>query len=384
MAQVALVKCGSYEYKEVKDAVLKGINLLGGINRFAVKGEKILLKPNLLVGDLPEKCVNTHPSVFKAVAELFISTGAVVSYGDSPSFGSAYAAAKKAGLTAAADELNVKITEFDDGREVFFEEGIQNKKFVIAKAVLESDGIISLPKLKTHALEKFTGCVKNQFGCIPGLLKPEFHVKLPDAYAFARMLVDVDRCVKPRLYIMDGIMAMEGNGPRGGNPIKMNVLLFSKDPIALDATVCRLIQIDPEFVPTVKFGQEAGHGTYMEENIEILGDKLDDFRIKDFKIDRLKIEPYKPGGVRKFALNLLVSKPVIHNKKCIKCGMCVNICPARPKAVNWHKNNKAVPPVYHYSNCIRCYCCQEICPEKAISLHMPLLRRIFSNKKGRR
>ena len=161
----------------------EGIDLVGGADKFARKDEKILLKANLLVGDAPEKCVNTHPSVLRAVAEIFKTTGARISYGDSPAIGTARAASRKIGMDVAANEAGIELKEFQPGREVHFPEGLQNKRFTIANAVLESDGVISLPKLKAHGMQKFTGCVKNQFGCIPGLLKGEFHVRIPDAYA---------------------------------------------------------------------------------------------------------------------------------------------------------------------------------------------------------
>ena len=105
MKQVALVKCDSYDYRAVKKAVDKGIGLIGGIGKFAEKDEKILLKPNLLSSAVPEKCVTTHPAVLKAVAELFLSVGAEVSYGDSPPAGNSSGVAKKAGMAEAADDL---------------------------------------------------------------------------------------------------------------------------------------------------------------------------------------------------------------------------------------------------------------------------------------
>ncbi len=143
------------------------------------------------------------------------------------------------------------------------------KKFVIANGVLDSDGLVSLPKLKTHGLVRFTGAAKNQFGRVPGLLKNQYHVKLPDPYDFATMLVDLNTLIRPRLYIIDGIMAMEGNGPRSGNLKQLNVLLLSSDPIALDATASRIIHLDPEILPTSKPGEESGLGTYHAENITI-------------------------------------------------------------------------------------------------------------------
>ena len=378
MSKVALVRCESYDYGDVKGAVQKGIDLVGGAHAFAKSGEKILLKANLLVGDAPEKCVNTHPSVLRAVADIFATTGARLSYGDSPAVGTARAASRKIGMDEAANAAGIELKEFQPGQEVPFPEGLQNKRFTIARAVLESDGVISLPKLKTHGMQKFTGCVKNQFGCIPGLLKGEFHVRTPDARLFARMLVDLDRLVHPRLYIMDGIVAMEGNGPRGGTPRRMNVLLFSVDPIAADATACRLINLDPLLVPTIVFGKTAGRGTHDQEEIELLGDDFDSFRCQDFIVDRTAIKPYKEKGVLRFASNHLVPKPVIAKDACVRCGLCISVCPAKPKAVDWRDGDKSRPPVHSYRTCIRCYCCQELCPSKAVELKKPLLRRMFS------
>ncbi|PKM90926.1 MAG: hypothetical protein CVU87_00495 [Firmicutes bacterium HGW-Firmicutes-12] len=378
MAKVALIRCESYDYHEVKEAVYKGLHLIGGPESFVKPGEKIILKPNLLTGDPPEKCVTTHPNVFKAVGEIFKSTGAALSYGDSPGFGSIESVLKKTGIGAAASDLSIPLANFQTGEEVHFEGGIQNKKFVIAKGVLECDGLISLPKLKTHGLARMTGCVKNQFGCIPGFLKGEFHVKLPNVNEFAQMLIDLNLYLKPRLYVMDGIIAMEGNGPRGGTPKKMNVLLFSSDPIALDATICRMINLAPEFVPTITFGKDAGLGTYHEEDIEIVGDRLENFRVRDFEVKREPIKAYKSKGALNLLRNSFIPKPFIIERKCVKCGVCITMCPVNPKAVDWHDGDKKKTPSYKYNRCIRCYCCQELCPESAIDLKVPFIRKLLS------
>jgi uncharacterized protein (DUF362 family)/Pyruvate/2-oxoacid:ferredoxin oxidoreductase delta subunit len=378
MSKVALVRCEGYDYPAVKAAVQKGIDLLGGALEFAKPNEKILLKPNWLAADPPEKCTTTHPMVFKAVVEVFINTGVKLSYGDSPGFQSPELAAKKTGFAAVAEELGLTLADFHTGKEIFFKEALQNKKFKIASGVLDSDGLISLPKLKTHGFLKLTGCIKNQFGCIPGALKAEFHVRIPNAIDFARMLIDLNGYLKPRLYIMDGIIAMEGNGPRGGNPKKMNILLFSADPIALDATVCRIINVNPELSPTIKVGKEVGLGTYLKDEINLLGDPLESFCDLKFDVNREPFKPYKPGGAIRFLQNALIPKPYINAGKCITCGICTKVCPVIPKAVDWHDGNQKNPPTYKYERCIRCYCCQELCPESAIALKVPFIRSIFS------
>lgn len=379
MAKVALIRCESYDRDEVKKSVERGLALLGGISSFVRAGENILLKPNLLAGEAPGKCVTTHPMVFEAVAESLIHAGVHLSYGDSPAVGTTPRVAQKAGLAETAAGLNVSLADFRSGRDVFFDGGLQNRKFTIANAILDTDGVISLPKFKTHGLEKFTGAIKNQFGCIPGVLKGEFHVRLPDAEAFAKMLVDLNAFVNPRLYIMDAIYGMEGNGPRGGRPRKMNLLLFSTDPVALDATACRLVDLNPEYVPTVNYGMEAGVGTFLEQEIQLLGDGFSEFVVKDFDIDRTPLKPYKPNGFTGCLNKRLVPKPYIVTEKCVKCGICVNMCPAQPKALGFKDDEKSGPPVYAYDHCIRCFCCQEICPESAIQLKTPLLRKIIDS-----
>jgi uncharacterized protein (DUF362 family)/Pyruvate/2-oxoacid:ferredoxin oxidoreductase delta subunit len=377
MSKVALIKCESYDGSDVHNAVQKGLDLLGGVSKFVKKGEKILLKPNFLAGEIPGKCVTTNPRIFRAVAEIFGAAGAVLTYGDSPAFGSPASASKKAGFSDIAEELGITLADFTEGAIKQFPEGKQNKVFTLAKALFETDGVISLPKLKTHGFLRFTGCVKNQFGCIPGLLKAEFHVKCPGAYDFAKMLVDLNACVKPRLYIMDAVFAMEGNGPRGGNPRKMQAILLSEDPVACDATACRLINCDPLIVPTTTIGQDFGAGTHEAGGIELLGDDFDALKIPDFDIDRSKVAPYRARGVLKILSNVFVPKPTIIRNKCIHCGLCVQMCPVNPKAVDWVDGDSSKPPRHDYHRCIRCDCCQEICPEKAVRLKKPFVRRFF-------
>ena len=376
MAEVALIRCESYDYHEVKSAVERGLTLLGGILRFARAGEKILLKPNLLSAAPPEECVTTHPSVFKAVAESLINAGAVLTYGDSPAMGGMEKAARRSGIQDAAEALGVRIADFQHGRSISFPEGQQNKQFTIAEGVLASDGLISLPKFKTHGLTIITGAIKNQFGCIPGFNKGEFHVKLQDVALFSRMLVDLNRYLKPRLFVVDAITAMDGNGPRNGRPKQMNALLLSTDPVALDATASRLIGLDPEAVPTTRSGQQMGLGTFHLEDIHLLGDDFAGLRVDGFNVGRKKeLMDFKSQRIR----HMLVPRPQIDPDRCVKCGICVKMCPVKPAVVDWRGEDHSHPPVYDYDRCIRCYCCQEVCPENAISLHTPWLGRAASH-----
>ena len=376
-SRVALVRCNTYDEEQVYEAVKAGVDLLDGISNFVGSGERIVLKPNVLFGTNPQKCVTTHPSVFKAAGRLLQNANATVYYGDSPSLGKCEWNMKRANLKQEADELGIRLADFDNGRSVSHKEALLIKSFVIANGVLDSDGLVSLPKLKTHPLTRFTGAVKNQLGCIPGLLKSQYHVKLPDPYDFATMLVDLNTLIRPRLFIMDGIMAMEGNGPRSGNPKNLGVLLLSSDPIAIDSIACKIIDLDPEAVPTSKPGERAGLGVYHHVNIEVVGENIESFIDVNFEVIRTPPVRSSGGGVKTFIKNRICPRPAIDATKCTSCGTCVEMCPVDPKAVDWHKGDKSKPPMYKYGRCIRCYCCQESCPDGAVAIDNPLLGRIF-------
>lgn len=377
-AKVVLIRCNTYADDQVVKAIRTGFDYLGGVSAFVKAGERIVMKPNVLIGTDPEKGVTTHPAVFKAVGKLLKEAGTSVYYGDSPSFGRSEANLKKSGLKQVGDELGFSLADFDYGRSVSHKDALLVKKFVIANGVLDSDGLVSLPRLKTHGLVRFTGAVKNQFGCVPGLLKSQYHVKLPDPYDFATMLVDLNTLIKPRLYIMDGVVAMEGNGPRSGKLRQLSVLLLSSDPVALDATACRIIGLDPEIVPTSKPGERAGLGTYHAENIELTGEALESFLTPGFEVNRTAPMPSSGGRFRTEIKNRITQRPVIDKAKCTVCGICVTMCPVKPKAVDWHKGDRSRPPRHNYDRCIRCYCCQETCPAGAIVLEVPLVGRLFS------
>jgi uncharacterized protein (DUF362 family)/Pyruvate/2-oxoacid:ferredoxin oxidoreductase delta subunit len=374
---VSLVRCVSYEEERVFAAVQKGIDLLGGVHRFFKTGEMLLIKPNVLFGENPKKCISPHPAVFSATCRLFLEAGCRLTYGDSSGFGSVKGNMKRAGLLDVARKLGIPMADFSHGREVVFEDSPFIKKFTIAEGAFTCDSIVSLCKIKTHGLVRMTGAVKNQFGCIPGLLKSQYHVKLQNPFDFARMLVSLNLLLRPRLFIMDGIMAMEGNGPRGGEPARMNVLLFSADPVALDTVMCRLIDLDPEYVPTNTFGREFGLGTCKEDEIEIKGDPISCCRNKHFRVIRRPVKDISTSGFPPILRNAFTPRPVIDNTRCTKCGTCVSLCPVKPKALSWKDETHQKSPVYDYNRCIRCYCCQEICPEKAVSIKRPLLSRFF-------
>ncbi len=384
---VALVPISTYEQGQVDAALRQGIELLGGMAQFVQPDEQVLIKPNLLARAQAEKAITTHPAVFSALCRLLREEGyARVKYGDSPGNPTTTPekAAEGCGLTDAAEKYGIEKADFISGSIVSYPQGKAAKSFYLCKGVQECDAYINVCKMKTHALERITGAVKNQYGCIAGVNKAAGHASFPDSEVFADMLIDLNKCVAPRLHIMDGIMAMEGNGPASGTPTPMNMLLFSADPVALDTLFATLIHLDPMTVPTCVSGAREGLGVMDEESILIrtpegdltLSQAQEKYGRSDFDVYRGKIMkgllshlgPFQP---------FLRHRPVADQKKCVGCGVCEESCPVEGKAVHAGKGQKAH---YDYDKCIRCYCCQEMCPVKAIEVHRPLILRLLSRK----
>jgi uncharacterized protein (DUF362 family)/NAD-dependent dihydropyrimidine dehydrogenase PreA subunit len=373
---VALVRCTTYDPDVVYGALRRGVELLGGVDRFVSPGERILLKPNILAGEGPECAVTTHPSVLEGTIRLLQEGGAQVRFGDSPGLDNPVHAAKRSGLLEAGIRTGAELAEFSIGSRMDNPGGALASSFPIAQAVHECDGIINLPKMKAHQLTRITGAVKNLFGCIPGKRKALYHVQFQDVEEFSGLLVELGQRLRPRLHVMDGIVAMEGNGPRSGDPRTMRVLIMSHDPVAVDATFCRLVAMDPTFVPTTVVGHQRGLGQYQQDQIELVGDPLESLADAHFKVIRKPVYSNASYAHYNIIKNAVLPRPVIDAHNCVKCGRCVEACPVPDKALRFDNGRKR-PPRYHYDLCIRCYCCHEMCPERAIDKKTPLLGRIL-------
>ena len=390
-SKVVVLPCETYEEERIYQLMKNGLEELGGVESLIHKEEKILLKPNLLKKAEVEKAVITHPVIVGAFARILREKGYEnIVLADSCGHGTTKQVIQGTGMDTYLEKYRIPAIDYTKGVRVENPDGIQAKDFILPKELLEADCVISLSKMKTHALERITGAVKNSYGFIYGKNKAIGHTKYPSADSFARMLIDLNQYVKPRLYIMDGITAMEGNGPGAGDPVAMNVILMSTDPVALDSVFARLVYLKPEMVPTNYHGEKMGLGNCKEENVEVvvasgenpttadrrdvekqcrtisMEDLLDKYGNPNFNVDRTQLRNNVWTRLAK-ALNIFQKKPYIEADKCVSCGICVNSCPVPGKAVDF-RNGRKHPPVYDYKKCIRCFCCQEMCPKKAIKV----------------
>ena len=379
-SKVVVLPCETYNEERIYTLMKNGLSQMGGLEALINKEEKILLKPNLLKKAEVEKAVITHPVVVGAFARILREKGYEnIVLADSCGHGTTKQVIQGTGMDTYLEKYQIPAIDYTKGVRVENPDGVQAKEFILPKELLEAECVISLSKMKTHALERITGAVKNSYGFVYGKNKAIGHTKYPSADSFARMLIDLNQYVKPRLYIMDGITAMEGNGPGSGDPVATNLILMSTDPVALDSVFARLVYLKPEMVPTNYHGEKMGLGNCREENIEVVvvGEDvvcnvismealIEKYGNPNFNVDRTKVRNNVWTKLAK-ALNIFQKKPYIEPDKCIRCGICVNSCPVPGKAVDF-RNGKNNPPVYDYKKCIRCFCCQEMCPKKAIKV----------------
>ena len=364
MAYLSIARCGSYERREVEQAVNKCLRELGGLERFISAGQRVLVKPNLLAADPPEKGTDTHPEVVRAVLKEILAIGAQPIVGDSPGLGSLSRVAEKAGIACICRELKVPLGTFNQEVQVrTAPEGKILKSFPLVKEMTEVDAVINLPRVKTHGLTRLTGAVKNLFGCVAGLHKGELHFRLQRADVFQEMLIDLALTVKPVLTIVDGVMAMEGAGPRNGRQRFMGLILAGENLFSVDAVIARLVGLKPSEVPLLALAAKRGINGIKESEIELKGEKIEEFMIRDFEVppSSAKIDLHVPDWVIRLFRRYLSPYPVIR-ENCQQCLVCLEACPAKVIACSQGKIE------IDDRHCIRCYCCQEFCPHDAIKL----------------
>ena len=240
----------------------------------------------------------------------------------------------------------------------------------------EADAIIDFCKLKSHGMLGMSAAVKNLFGTIPGLKKPEVHYKFQNDAEFADMLVDLNEYFKPRLAICDAVVGMEGNGPTAGTPRQIGAIIASKSTYYADVVGAELIGMNIDGLPTLQAAYERGFAPASSKNLRVYGD-IRALTVDDFKAPPVRgLSFMRKGNVLHFISKAaLEHKPTLKKRFCVGCGECARMCPA--KAIEM-KNKK---PHINCEKCIRCFCCQEFCPRAAMVAHRPLAAKALNKLK---
>jgi uncharacterized protein (DUF362 family) len=282
MHTVSLIRAQSYELKELGNKIKYLLEPLGGIQAFVQKGDRVLLKPNLLTGSRPTKECITRPEIVYCVASLVKEAGGQPFFGDSPAFGSARGVAKANGYLPLIEELDLPIVEFHGQRYQTENDNFNHLR--LSKEAMDADVVINLPKIKSHLQLTLTMGVKNLFGCVPGKMKAWWHMEAgKDANRFGEMLVETAKAIAPNLTIADGIIGHEGNGPSGGEPRQLGVLAASADVFALDRAIVEILNINPELIPTIVAQSRLGFCSELAQ-IEFPYDHPRDLQIPDWKL----------------------------------------------------------------------------------------------------
>lgn len=371
----------SYDRQRTRAAIEELLLPLGGISSFVKPGQRVLLKPNMLAGKGVEAAVTTHPEIVRAVIELAQGAGGIVSVGDSPGVGSPRQVAQRCGILSVIEESGATFAPFAESVRVTPCNGTFHH-FDIARDIIEADVIINLPKLKTHQMMGMTCAVKNLFGAVVGLQKPHVHLQAgADKGYFAQMLLELAEQIRPALTIVDGVMAMEGDGPGSGDPVHLGLLLAGVETRAVDVVAADLIGLDPESIWTLVVAQRSTPPlpwTTMAE-IELCGHPLDELRPRAFKpAKNTEIHFGVPKLLQRPLRRALSARPVVDQKRCRRCGICVESCP--PHAMKIANDRLIIDE----EQCILCFCCHELCPYGALHSQQGLILRLsqkFSRRK---
>lgn len=364
---VCLNRCDSYDVQKLIAVVEAQLRALGAEHEIR-PGMRVVIKPNLLMRAKPESAVITHPALVAAVGSCVKKRGAEVLIAESPGGqytpGAMKAIFKSCGYTEMAREYGFSLYTACKFQKVSLPRAKICRSLSVVVPFLEADYIIDIAKLKTHGMMGLSGAVKNLFGTVPGLQKPELHCRFPNKTDFADMLLDLCDFIAPRLCFIDGIEAMEGNGPSGGTKRFVGAVLAAKNPYALDLACLGLIGLKPQEIWTVQ--QSLDRGWVQEpDNLKIIGNSIEELRVPNFKpaksssidfIDRM------PKALRPMLAKALTPTPKVRQRACIGCGKCAESCPQHVIAL---ENGKAeIRP----RGCIRCFCCHEMCPVHVIDI----------------
>lgn len=372
MEKISLIQSPDYEPVRLRTDLIELLEPLGGISAFVKAGERILLKPNLLSAKNPEQAVTTHPALVRVVAELVKEAGGIVSIGDSPGIGGFQRVAEKSGIAAAARDSGAILVEFSDSLEM--KGSGRFRRIHLARTYLEADKVINLPKLKTHEMMTMTCAVKNLFGAVVGTEKAGWHLKAGTSREqFARLLLEIYLLKKPALNIVDGIIAMEGNGPGSGDPLRLGVLIAGVNPVAVDLVAGRLAGIPGDLLPIEREASAMGLPGSRIEQVEICGPPLEAFQRAPFRLPTgLDVQFGLPGFLKRALKKQMTSFPAADRQKCILCGICRDACP--PAAITIKNSALSVDN----ARCIRCWCCRELCPHDAMLVKRSLLLKALT------
>jgi len=383
-SRVSVCRCPDYQPTHLTRAVEKILSALEPLP--LSNGARVLLKPNCLSATHgPDQAVNTRVEVIEVVGNYLHNHHQVdLVIADSSGMGS-YGKTKRAytlmGLDQAAMRLKAELVNLEELEliEIQSPSGRILPKFKATALLDQIDFVVNLPKMKTHILTGITGAIKNCLGLLPGSLKRAVHRIAPNGQTMSQALVDIFSGIKAKvplaLNLMDGIIAMEGQGPTHGQAKQTAWLLASTDPVALDVTAAAIMGFNPARVLTIVQAAKAGLGIADPSCIELRGADWSELPVPGFKHPFTRSREWAERVIPTWLIGwaydwLYEAKPRWRPEQCQECGLCVKACPAQ--ALTLSEQGLTL----NQELCIECYCCLEHCPHEGLWVPRGLLDRI--------
>ncbi|MGM0601717.1 MAG: DUF362 domain-containing protein [Bacillota bacterium] len=275
------------DIKAIKDSLREVIDLaVGDIDNLIKNGDRVLIKPNLAFLAPPESFSVVDPRVIEALVSLLKdeSKAGEVWVGDNPSLGKHVGRARPAFKAAEMEDAAYRggadrVIFFDEEAAVTVELPMAKvfKQAAVFRPVLDADVLINLPKMKTHLGGTVTLGLKNWQGIIPNV-HPSGQQQDTHRIDLDQKISDLLRIRKANLTIIDGIIAMEGQGPHAGTPKEMNLLIAGEDTVAVDALTSYIMGYEPHEVPSTQIAFSEGLGEMRLDKIKVNGVSADSVR----------------------------------------------------------------------------------------------------------
>lgn len=352
---VSMKQCTAYDEILLRNTMEDMLDRLGGLRSIVKAGDKVFLKVNLTGPYAPEQAATTHPAIVKVLVQMIKELKAYPVIGDGPATVSS--PLDITGISKVADEEHVRAFLFSEHKEIGVENPLIVSSIKYSRDLLETDKIINIPKLKTHALTMFTGAMKNMFGAVEFSQRKSLH-QYRSSDDFAKVIADVFSIRQPDLNIMDGILAMEGIGPVHGKPVQLGYLLASRDAVALDVIASSLLSYNPGDIPMFRYAAEKRLGVANRDEILVSGEH--DFANTGRSFEKI---PALSGVIRDRFLNIVMGSVICSKDKCSRCGDCKSGCPANAIRMDPY-------PLIDAHLCLHCFRCYEVCCQGAISIKL--------------
>jgi uncharacterized protein (DUF362 family) len=255
------------------DPVFEALDLID--YKSALAGfSRVLIKVNFITTMTWDTGATTDPIVVEALIQRLKQLPVEICVVESDAtMTNADKAFEATGMAVLCDKYGVEhlnLRHIADKVKIKIPNGDALKDISVPRIVAES-AIISAAKMKTHMATKVTLGMKNMFGLLPDKLKFKYHTM-----GISKVVVDINTVLKPHLTVIDGFVAMEGKGPTDGSPVKMNLIVAGKDPVATDATCARVMGFNPEEISHICKAHQKGLGNI--DCIEVVGSKLEDVK----------------------------------------------------------------------------------------------------------